>query len=90
MLLNQESKIIRKKSKRNRTIFTIDQISKLEKEFEKQQYMVGAQRCFLANSLNLTEAQVKVWFQNRRIKYRKENLNGLTSSAFDQIDFIKN
>ncbi|XP_015200041.2 homeobox protein not2-like isoform X1 [Lepisosteus oculatus] len=62
------------KSKRMRTIFTNLQLSRLEKEFARQQYMVGSERFVLASSLQLTEAQVKVWFQNRRIKWRKQTL----------------
>ncbi|XP_009908113.2 homeobox protein not2 [Dryobates pubescens] len=62
------------KAKRVRTIFTSDQLARLEKEFARQQYMVGTERCLLASSLRLTEEQVKVWFQNRRIKWRKQSL----------------
>nr|XP_021152490.1 homeobox protein not2 [Columba livia] len=62
------------KAKRVRTIFTSDQLARLEKEFARQQYMVGTERCLLASSLHLTEEQVKVWFQNRRIKWRKQSL----------------
>ncbi|CAG2100396.1 unnamed protein product [Medioppia subpectinata] len=61
------------KSKRVRTIFTPEQLDKLETQFEKQQYMVGPERLYLASTLNLSEAQVKVWFQNRRIKWRKQH-----------------
>ena len=46
----------------------------MEREFHKQQYVVGHERMYLANALNLTEAQVKVWFQNRRIKWRKQHM----------------
>ncbi|XP_046562735.1 homeobox protein MOX-2-like [Haliotis rubra] len=73
---NQKDKSERKssgKGKRVRTIFTPEQLERLEEEFERQQYMVGTERYYLAASLNLTEAQVKVWFQNRRIKWRKQN-----------------
>ncbi|CAM5142168.1 unnamed protein product [Natator depressus] len=62
------------KSKRVRTIFSSDQLARLEKEFARQQYMVGTERCLLASALHLTEEQVKVWFQNRRIKWRKQSL----------------
>lgn len=57
-----------------RTIFTPEQLERLEAEFERQQYMVGPERLYLAHTLQLTEAQVKVWFQNRRIKWRKHHL----------------
>lgn len=57
-----------------RTIFTPEQLECLEAEFERQQYMVGPERLYLAHTLKLTEAQVKVWFQNRRIKWRKHHL----------------
>uniref|UniRef100_A0A8D2IH46 Homeobox domain-containing protein n=1 Tax=Varanus komodoensis TaxID=61221 RepID=A0A8D2IH46_VARKO len=62
------------KMKRVRTVFTPDQLERLEKEFLKQQYMVGTERVDLAATLHLTETQVKVWFQNRRIKWRKQSL----------------
>eukprot|EP00095_Tigriopus_kingsejongensis_P008695 snap_masked-scaffold483_size159862-processed-gene-0.5 protein:Tk08695 transcript:snap_masked-scaffold483_size159862-processed-gene-0.5-mRNA-1 annotation:"hypothetical protein AaeL_AAEL003372" len=62
-----------KETKRNRTIFTAPQIDVLESFFSKQQYIVGPERQQLANQLQLSELQVKVWFQNRRIKWRKEN-----------------
>lgn len=48
------------KSKRVRTIFTPEQLERLEAEFERQQYMVGPERLYLAHTLQLTEAQVKV------------------------------
>lgn len=48
------------KSKRVRTIFTPEQLERLEAEFERQQYMVGPERLYLAHTLQLTEAQVKL------------------------------
>ena len=75
----------RSNSKRVRTIFTQDQLDKLEIEFMKQQYMVGSERYYLANELNLNEAQVKIWFQNRRIKWRKENVDLMRSNNNNEI-----
>ena len=62
------------RAKRVRTIFSAEQLERLEAEFARQQYMVGPERLVLAASLRLSESQVKVWFQNRRIKWRKQHL----------------
>ncbi|XP_039257790.2 uncharacterized protein LOC120334357 [Styela clava] len=60
------------KTKRTRTTFTQKQLERLEIEFSNHQYIVGIERRELARKLRLTDAQVKVWFQNRRIRYRNE------------------
>ncbi|XP_017105129.2 homeotic protein empty spiracles [Drosophila bipectinata] len=60
-----------RKPKRIRTAFSPSQLLKLEHAFESNQYVVGAERKALAQSLNLSETQVKVWFQNRRTKHKR-------------------
>ncbi|XP_076345884.1 homeobox protein EMX1-like [Tachypleus tridentatus] len=61
-----------RKPKRIRTAFSPSQLLKLEHAFEKNHYVVGAERKQLAQSLNLSETQVKVWFQNRRTKHKRQ------------------
>ncbi|XP_061601597.1 ventral anterior homeobox 1 [Cololabis saira] len=58
--------------KRTRTSFTAEQLYRLEMEFHRCQYVVGRERTELARQLNLSETQVKVWFQNRRTKQKKD------------------
>ncbi|XP_026927995.1 homeobox protein notochord [Acinonyx jubatus] len=58
--------------KRVRTMFNLKQLEELEKVFTKQHNLVGKKRAQLAAQLNLTENQVRVWFQNRRVKYQKQ------------------
>ncbi|ROT74748.1 putative homeobox even-skipped-like protein 2 [Penaeus vannamei] len=65
------------KLKRHRTVFTDSQLQRLEEEFQRQQYLVGPERRYLARQLELSELQLKVWFQNRRIKWRKNQANSL-------------
>ncbi|XP_074594260.1 uncharacterized protein LOC141849709 [Brevipalpus obovatus] len=54
-----------------RTVFSDHQLYGLEKRFETQKYLSTPERLELATSLNLSETQVKTWFQNRRMKYKK-------------------
>ncbi|KAM8974534.1 homeobox protein EMX1-like [Pelodytes ibericus] len=63
-----------RKPKRIRTAFSPSQLLRLETAFEKNHYVVGTERKQLANSLCLTETQVKVWFQNRRTKHKRQKL----------------
>ncbi|KAI6170032.1 Homeobox domain-containing protein [Aphelenchoides besseyi] len=58
--------------KQSRPTFTGQQIFMLEKKFETTKYLAGTERAQLAQQLNMTESQVKVWFQNRRTKWRKK------------------
>ncbi|KAM6440740.1 uncharacterized protein PHA67_022772 [Liasis olivaceus] len=73
------------KMKRVRTVFTPEQLERLEKEFLKQQYVVGSERVDLAATLQLTETQVKVWFQNRRIRWRKQSLEQKAAKLSSQF-----
>ncbi|KAK4467706.1 hypothetical protein MN116_008641 [Schistosoma mekongi] len=54
-----------------RTVFSDHQLNGLEHRFETQHYLSTPERIELANRLNLSETQVKTWFQNRRMKHKK-------------------
>jgi len=60
------------KKKKARTTFTGRQIFELEKQFKEKKYLTASERSDMAALLNVTETQVKIWFQNRRTKWKKQ------------------
>ncbi|EDX12956.1 GD20427 [Drosophila simulans] len=62
-----------RRKKKARTTFTGRQIFELEKMFENKKYLSASERTEMAKLLMVTETQVKIWFQNRRTKWKKQD-----------------
>ncbi|XP_001358961.3 homeotic protein deformed [Drosophila pseudoobscura] len=62
-----------RRKKKARTTFTGRQIFELEKQFEVKKYLSSSERTEMAKLLIVTETQVKIWFQNRRTKWKKQD-----------------
>lgn len=65
------NKISTTTNRRKRTAFTNEQLIELEAEFQQRKYLSLVERSQIAQTLNLSEIQVKIWWQNRRAKWKR-------------------
>ncbi|KAJ8261108.1 hypothetical protein COCON_G00168310 [Conger conger] len=70
------------KSRRIRTAFTLEQLRVLEHSFRSSHYLSVLERYGIAAALRLSETQVKIWFQNRRTKWKKEREGNAGAEQF--------
>ncbi|NXI89439.1 VEX1 protein, partial [Psophia crepitans] len=57
---------------RPRTKFSAAQLQELERSFREQRYIGASEKRRLAAVLNLSQSQIKTWFQNRRMKFKRQ------------------
>ncbi|KAM4675054.1 homeobox protein DBX2 [Discoglossus pictus] len=88
-LLTQDSNSKPRRVILRRAVFSEDQRKALEKMFQKQKYISKADRKKLAVNLALKESQVKIWFQNRRMKWRNSKEKEVLSNRCTQEELVE-
>lgn len=73
------------RKKKTRTVFSRSQIFQLETMFDMKRYLSSSERAGLAKALNMTETQVKIWFQNRRNKWKRQIAAEMEAANISQV-----
>ena len=73
------------RKKKTRTVFSRSQIFQLETMFDMKRYLSSSERAGLAKALNMTETQVKIWFQNRRNKWKRQIAAEMEAANMSQV-----
>ncbi|KER24135.1 hypothetical protein T265_08121 [Opisthorchis viverrini] len=81
MLHSTTSNQLLRRKKKTRTVFSRNQVHQLESTFNAKRYLSSSERVVLAKTLQLTETQVKIWFQNRRNKWKRQATTDFESSV---------
>uniref|UniRef100_A0A914XUH9 Homeobox domain-containing protein n=1 Tax=Plectus sambesii TaxID=2011161 RepID=A0A914XUH9_9BILA len=74
-----------RRKKKTRTVFSRSQVFQLESTFDMKRYLSSAERSALASNLRLTETQVKIWFQNRRNKWKRTIAAEMEAASVAQV-----
>lgn len=79
------TRTIKKKQKRLRTAFSAEQLRALERTYSRHRYIDSEKRAELAKFLNIGDKCIKIWFQNRRMKEKKESLESSCDSSNESV-----
>ncbi|CAN8216212.1 unnamed protein product [Coccothraustes coccothraustes] len=70
---------------RPRTKFSAAQLQELERSFREQRYIDAGEKRRLAAALNLSQSQIKTWFQNRRMKFKRQTQDARIEALFSSL-----
>lgn len=85
VLINGNNLGKKKKMRKPRTIYSSLQLHELNQRFKTTQYLALPERAELAAQLGLTQTQVKIWFQNKRSKYKKMVKQGMNPAEIEKV-----
>nr|XP_033798864.1 homeobox protein VENTX [Geotrypetes seraphini] len=72
-------------SARPRTKFSVKQLRELERSFQEHRYIGASEKRQLAKVLKLSEIQIKTWFQNRRMKFKRQTQDARVEAFFTSV-----